>query len=334
MNRRHSALLKVALAFFLLSTPGAFAKADNLFSWKLSGNSLAIESDGKPLTKTFQFSQDGEHYYILEFRNAVLLGPSQVLETREPHATVIEVSQFTTHPNVVHIVVRQKTPSVFSLETQPKGDTYHLKLNWQSKSTTPQAEAPHAPAPHVKVFLDVGHGGYDPGGTGPDGLPESFVNLDVAEKVAGILRAHGVAVELDRTTNTFVSLPERVSLVNQSHADLCVGLYCNASKDRTLHGTTTYYFHSDAQAFARYLGHQVALALGLADNGTLHDDLYVIKNSTDRIPDVIIEYAYISNYSEEALLSSTDFRDRIANAVATAILNYTGKKTFDHSVVR
>ncbi|NNM67106.1 MAG: N-acetylmuramoyl-L-alanine amidase [Spirochaetales bacterium] len=324
MNRRSSDILKAALAIFLLSTTGAFAKADNLYSWKLSGSSLAIESDGKPLTKSFQFSQDGEHYYILEFRHAVLLGPSQVLETREPHATVIEVSQFTTHPDVVHIVVRQKNPSVFSLETQPKGDSYHLRLDWQSKSP-----APRAPAPHVKVFLDVGHGGYDPGGTGPDGLPESFVNLDVAEKVASILRAHGVAVELDRTTNTFVSLPERVSLVNQSHADLCVGLYCNASKDRSLHGTTTYYFHSDAQAFARYLGQQVARALGLADNGTLHDDLYVIKNSTDRIPDVIIEYAYISNYSEEALLSSSDFRDRIASAVAAAILNYTGKKTFD-----
>lgn len=177
-------------------------------------------------------------------------------------------------------------------------------------------------ARHFEVFLDVGHGGFDPGGTGPDGLPESFVNLSVAMRLAKILRSDGIAVVMDRTINTFVSLPERVSLADESGADLFLGLYCNASADRAIHGTTTYYYHKNAYGFARYLETQVSRSLDLSDDGVVPDNLYVIRYTTQRMPDVLIEYAYISNYHEESLLANPAFRERIAVAIAGAITSY------------
>lgn len=177
-------------------------------------------------------------------------------------------------------------------------------------------------AHHFKVFLDVGHGGYDPGGTGPDGLPESFVNLQVAKKTERILRSEGIVVELDRSANRFVSLSRRVTLANASGADLFVGLYCNASSDPAVHGTTTYYYHANSYKLARYLEDTVARRLGLSNDGVMRDSLYVIRYTTTHMPDVLIEYAYISNRHEEHLLAEPAFRTRIAASIAKAISGY------------
>ena len=52
------------------------------------------------------------------------------------------------------------------------------------------------------------------------------------------------------------------------------------------------------------------------------DNLYVIRHTTTRIPDVLIEYAYISNYHEEHLLASSSFRRRVATSPANAVVSY------------
>lgn len=188
--------------------------------------------------------------------------------------------------------------------------------------TAPGVLASYPQKVPFRVFLDVGHGGYDGGGTGPDGLPESKVNLAVANQVTELLKRAGVAVSLDRTTDAYVSLSDRVAMADASGSDLFVGLYCNASRDPSIRGVTSYYYHDNARAFARYLQDQVAAATGLADDGIMKYDLYVIKNTTNRMTDVLIEYGYISNPTEEQMLARDDFQRRIATSIADAILSY------------
>lgn len=212
------------------------------------------------------------------------------------------------------------------VETVAGDEVYGSEANPAIGASAPAETVSFHSSHGFKVFLDVGHGGYDPGGTGPDGLPESFVNLEVAKQVAQILRRDGIAVELDRNANRFVSLSERVALADESGAGLFVGLYCNASSDRSVHGTTTYYYHPDSYEFARFLEDRVASHLGLSNDGVVRDNLYVIKYTTTRMPDVLIEYAYISNLHEEHLLSQPAFRGRIADAVAGAIAGYFAQK--------
>jgi hypothetical protein len=132
-----------------------------------------------------------------------------------------------------------------------------------------------------------------------------------------------------------VSLADRVSQADSSGAELFVGLYCNASRDRSIHGTTTYYFHPGAKHFAQVLENDVAKEIGLSNDGVMKDDLYVIKNTKSSMPDVLIEYAYISNLHEEKLLSNSAFLDRIAGAAARAIERYFAVQTpgtFVHAV--
>ena len=62
---------------------------------------------------------------------------------------------------------------------------------------------------HRTVFLDAGHGGIDPGGTGSTeggaAVSESSVNLAVELDVAALLRAQGYRVVVSRTGNTTVT---------------------------------------------------------------------------------------------------------------------------------
>ena len=76
------------------------------------------------------------------------------------------------------------------------------------------AAAPKAPAPIV-VTVDAGHGGqpsaahpttpFDPGAIGTNGLLEKDVDLDVASRLAALLRADLVDVVMTRTSDVHLT---------------------------------------------------------------------------------------------------------------------------------
>jgi N-acetylmuramoyl-L-alanine amidase len=83
-----------------------------------------------------------------------------------------------------------------------------------------------------RVVLDPGHGGHDPGATGPAGLREKDVTLDVAHRAAPLLaRELGVSTLLTRDSDAYVGLDERTARANAFGADLLISIHCNASED-------------------------------------------------------------------------------------------------------
>ncbi len=275
----------------------------------LNKQTISIYTIGRPIIKKWNFKRHYEKFFILSFKNSILIGKNHSIYTPLPSILKLTVAQFKTNPNIVHIVIRETFLNPFFVKT------FHVVNDRYVTIVYPIL------VHKFKVFLDVGHGGSDPGGVGPLGLPESFVNLSVALKLKRILENRGISVMMDRKSNKFVSLEKRVEEANNSHANIFVGLYCNASKNHDLHGTTTYYYERNSYKFAQYLENYVSDNLGLENDGVVKDDLYVIRNVT-KIPAVLIEYAYISNKSEEQLLSSSTFRRLIALTIANAIYNY------------
>src|SRR3954464_14255027 len=63
------------------------------------------------------------------------------------------------------------------------------------------------------VVLDPGHGGFD-NGAGSRGGSEKTFTLDVALAVRRELLKAGLKVEMTRSTDTYVSLPQRVNIAN------------------------------------------------------------------------------------------------------------------------
>jgi N-acetylmuramoyl-L-alanine amidase len=96
------------------------------------------------------------------------------------------------------------------------------------------------------VVLDAGHGGHDEGATGPSGLQEKDLVLDVARRLAERLRSRGVRVVLTRDADRFLSLEERTAVANDARADLFLSIHANASRSKKPKGVETYFASLDA----------------------------------------------------------------------------------------
>jgi N-acetylmuramoyl-L-alanine amidase len=104
--------------------------------------------------------------------------------------------------------------------------------------STPAPAPPPAPATAAErqrvarliiVALDPGHGGEDPGATGPSGLREKDVVLALALQLRDRLNAvPGMRVMMTRDADFFVPLHERVRKARRVQADLFVSLHADA----------------------------------------------------------------------------------------------------------
>lgn len=104
--------------------------------------------------------------------------------------------------------------------------------------------ARRAAASQRVVVLDPGHGGRDPGKIGPNGLAEKDAVLQIAGRLAEVLRARGYEVHLTRTTDTLVALADRPRLANRWKGDRPVALFVSIhanSAPGAAHGFETFF---------------------------------------------------------------------------------------------
>ncbi len=94
--------------------------------------------------------------------------------------------------------------------------------------------------PVTRIVLDPGHGGNDPGAIGSAGVKEKEVTLDIARRVATILKKQNLEILLTRDDDHYVTLEERTARANAFSADLFVSIHCNAAENRSRHGVETY----------------------------------------------------------------------------------------------
>jgi N-acetylmuramoyl-L-alanine amidase len=106
-----------------------------------------------------------------------------------------------------------------------------------------------------RIVLDPGHGGHDTGTTGPDGLREKDLVLDVAKRLGAMIEERmGSEVIYTRSDDSFVPLERRTEIANEAKADLFISVHANSSQDRQARGIETYYLNftgsSDAMEVA------------------------------------------------------------------------------------
>jgi len=96
----------------------------------------------------------------------------------------------------------------------------------------PVRQPPPPPAEKHVVVIDAGHGGRDPGMSGPIGGSPWFIEkevvLDVARKLAVELRRKGLEVVMTREKDTLIALSDRGHIANRSRGDVFVSLHVNA----------------------------------------------------------------------------------------------------------
>ncbi|WP_328793830.1 N-acetylmuramoyl-L-alanine amidase [Heliomicrobium undosum] len=181
----------------------------------------------------------------------------------------------------------------------------------------------------MKVIIDPGHGGFDPGALGPTGLREADVNLAVAKRVANLLSPSVQAVltrdgDTSPGTDVNTDLQARATIANGAGADYFVSIHCNAADSPAANGTEVYCykFGGKGEQLARAIAGFLVPALGLRDRGVKEANFYVLRRTV--MPAVLIELAFITNTVEESLLRSPLFQAKAAEAIAQGIRAFLG----------
>lgn len=127
-----------------------------------------------------------------------------------------------------------------------------------------------------RIVIDPGHGGHDTGTIGPTGVEEKDVVLDVAMRLAKLLREEtGGEVVLTRTTDTFIPLEERTAIANEKGADLFISIHANSSRDRQARGIETYYMN--------FTSDPGALEVAARENATSQESVHELRDLIKKI---------------------------------------------------
>ncbi len=127
-----------------------------------------------------------------------------------------------------------------------------------------------------KIVIDPGHGGHDTGTIGPSGLEEKDLVLDVALRLASLLREEAASdVILTRSTDTFIPLEERTAIANEKGADLFISVHANSSPDESARGIETY--------FMNFTSDPGALEVAARENATSQESVHELRDLIKKI---------------------------------------------------
>lgn len=173
------------------------------------------------------------------------------------------------------------------------------------------------------VVIDAGHGGSDVGAT-RNGVYEKNITLDVSKRVADLLRKKGYIVEMTRTTDTYVSLQDRVAISEDINPDVFVSIHVNSSNSDSPTGLETHYYKDNSLELAKYVHASLLNHVNSKDRGLFKSRFYVINHTT--APAILVEIGFISSPVERAQLVSESRKQATAKAIAEGINDYFNKK--------
>ncbi|MBD7983065.1 N-acetylmuramoyl-L-alanine amidase [Sporosarcina sp. Sa2YVA2] len=172
----------------------------------------------------------------------------------------------------------------------------------------------------LTIVVDAGHGGHDRGTTGIQGTDEKLLTLMTAELLATKLTAAGANVVMTRDSDTYVSLRKRASISQQANADAFISLHYDANPDSSITGFTTYYTHSNQKALATHVNEGLGSSVALRDRGAQPANFLVLREN--RSNSILIELGFLSNPTEERMLTTELFREQATHGIYQGLLDY------------
>lgn len=139
----------------------------------------------------------------------------------------------------------------------------------------------------AKIVIDPGHGGKDPGATGPIGVHEKNVALDISSQIKQDLAQHPtIKSYLTRHQDKFVSLRDRLNIARKHQADAFAAIHADAFYQASAHGCSVYALsqHGATSEAARWLAHSENYAIlgGAEFHGHNHQLQSVLLNLSQK----------------------------------------------------
>ena len=184
------------------------------------------------------------------------------------------------------------------------------------------ASAPGGELSGRLIVVDAGHGGFDPGTSGPSGVREDELNLAVAQYVQAELKSRGAQVIMTRNDGSAIGdsksadMAARRRIIEQSGSDIVISIHMNSFEDDpSVSGPLTLFMAGSQRGklLAQAVIDSLNAALGTDGSARARDDLIILKSGSQ--PCVLVECGYLSNREEEARLQQPDYQKKIARAI-------------------
>ena len=183
---------------------------------------------------------------------------------------------------------------------------------------------------YMKIFIDPGHGGPDPGAVG-NGVTEEFVNLNVSLELARLLRDAGYDVRLYRTTSDEnvlsdknADLRNRAQTANNWGADYFISIHTNSSERPDAQGVEAYVYRlgGTSERLAQSIVDSVSEDLGSRNRGVMQANFAVLRRTN--MPAALIELGYLTNSTEALNLNSPAWQRAVAASIFRGIVDAVG----------
>lgn len=193
------------------------------------------------------------------------------------------------------------------------------------------------------VIIDAGHGGQDSGAM-RNGILEKDLTLDVARRVEGLARVHGLRTMLTRSSDGWVSLAARAAAANRENDCVFVSIHFDEGSRTAATGVQTFYatwqspkmmspswlpfsqpvlpepVNFESQSLAGFVQEALVARTHALDRGTRAEQFFVVANV--RHPAVLVEGGFLSNNEDMAKLTTEDYRQQLAAAITEGIVRY------------
>jgi N-acetylmuramoyl-L-alanine amidase len=325
--------------------------------------------------------------------NGVLKDISKQISDNDPFIRSARAGQFS--PDTVRLVLELKTPvkpQIFTLApvaefknrlvvdlypatgTAKADDPLLGLLEDFNKGELDQPDVrPRTKKPgsnrQIVIMIDPGHGGEDPGATGPSGNHEKNVVIKIAHRLKALIDADSsMTAYMTREDDVFIPLGVRVAKARKLNADLFISIHADAFTTPEASGTSVFALSEKGatSAAARFLaqsqnesdligGVKIAKTsdrylantlFDLTQTATINDSLklgrlvlsqagslnrlhrgkveqagFAVLKAPD-IPSILVETAFISNPDEEQRLITSDFQQKMAEAIYAGVKDY------------
>jgi len=206
----------------------------------------------------------------------------------------------------------------------------------EDESTSVAAEM----RPSLTLIIDPGHGGADGGAVSANGLRESEVNLDIAQRLDQLMGFFGVSTVMTRDSEeiTYSSSADtirekkiedtrnRVNLVNSIENAVLISIHQNTYPSPDPSGTQVLFARTaGSEEFAKSMQQLFITAMGSQNRRTatrVPGNVFLMNQVT--VPAILVECAFLSNPEEEALLKTGEYRLKIAAIIAAGFLSQRG----------
>jgi N-acetylmuramoyl-L-alanine amidase len=107
---------------------------------------------------------------------------------------------------------------------------------------------------NMKIAVDAGHGGDNDGATGvTSGIREKDYTLRIARELEKELINEGATVFMTRKQDETLSMPERISMLENENPDFLISIHLNSSAKDSIKGVSTYYRYPGFRPLSKYI---------------------------------------------------------------------------------